>query len=109
MLALGKWKDFDVYMLVTTFVLMGFGVVAIWSATGEDVLTLNNLGVRQAVFGVAGLAVLFIMANIDYRFFASFSWFIYLGGLASLVAVLVVGTVIAGSQRWIDIGPIFSF
>jgi rod shape determining protein RodA len=73
------------------------------------VLTLDNLGVRQAVFGLAGFAVLFIMANIDYRFFASFSWFIYLGGLACLAAVLVFGTVIAGSQRWIDIGPFFSF
>ncbi|MGH2535637.1 MAG: FtsW/RodA/SpoVE family cell cycle protein [Thermomicrobiales bacterium] len=111
MLSLGKWKDFDVYMLVTTIVLMGFGVVAIWSATGEDALALENLGVRQAVFGVAGIAVLFLMASIDYRFFASFSWFIYLGGLAVLVLVLVpqIGTTIGGSQRWIDVGPYFSF
>jgi rod shape determining protein RodA len=109
MLSLGKWKDFDVYMVVTTFVLMGFGVVAIWSATGEDVLTVNNLGVRQAIYGLGGFVVMIIMANIDYRFFASLSWFIYLGALGLLAAVLVVGTVIAGSQRWIDIGPFISF
>lgn len=112
MLPLGNrdhWKDFDFYMLVTTVVLMGFGVVAIWSATGEDILTLGNLGVRQAMFGVAGVLLMFSLANVDYRFFASLSWFIYLGGLATLVAVLIFGTTIGGSQRWIDFGSGISF
>jgi rod shape determining protein RodA len=101
-----RWKDFDIYMLVTTFVLMGFGVVAIWSATGEDVLTLGNLGVRQAFFGIAGLGVMVLFANLDYRFFSSFAWIIYGLGIAALGIVLVIGVVIAGSQRWIYVGQI---
>jgi rod shape determining protein RodA len=111
MLSLGHrgWKDFDIYMLVTTFVLMGFGVVAIWSATGEDILTIGNLGVRQALFGVLGIAVMFTLANIDYRFLASFAWIFYAGTLLTLVAVLAIGTVVGGSQRWIDLGSILSF
>lgn len=111
MLALGRWKDFDIYMLVTTFVLMGFGVVAIWSATGEDVLTIDNLGIRQAIYGIGGFAVMLVVANIDYRFFSSLAWFIYIGAIALLALVLVpqIGTTVGGSQRWIDLGPFFSF
>jgi rod shape determining protein RodA len=104
MFTIGRWKDFDFYLLVTTFVLMGFGIVAIWSATGEDVLTVSNEGVRQAAFGVLGILIMLFFANLDYRFLASLSWFIYAVALATLVAVLVIGVVIAGSQRWIDLG-----
>jgi rod shape determining protein RodA len=95
-------------MLITTIVLMCFGVVAIWSASGEA-LTAGSLGVRQAMYGVLGLIVLIFFANFDYRFFATFAWIIYGLSLASLVFVLAKGTVIGGSQRWIDVGPLFSF
>jgi rod shape determining protein RodA len=103
-----RWKDFDFYMLITTIVLMGFGVVAIWSASGEA-LTAGSLGVRQAVYGLLGLAVMIFFANFDYRFLATFAWIIYGISIASLVFVLAKGTVIGGSQRWIDVGPFFSF
>ncbi|MFL5760334.1 MAG: rod shape-determining protein RodA [Thermomicrobiales bacterium] len=101
-----RWKDFDFYMLITTFVLMGFGVVAIWSATGEDVLTVGNLGVRQAMFGLVGVAVMLVFANLDYRFFVSFAWVIYALGIAILGTVLAIGVIVAGSQRWIYVGQI---
>ena len=101
-----RWKDFDLYMLVTTMVLMGFGVVTIWSATGGGALTPSNLGVRQALYGGLGLLCMLIIANLDYRFFASFAWPIYGVGVGLLALVLVpgVGVTIAGSQRWFDLG-----
>ena len=101
-----RWKDFDLYMLVTTVVLMGFGVVAIWSAAGGGPLTLGNAGVKQALFGVLGLGLMLIFANVDYRFLASFGWAIYACGIALLALVLVpgVGHVEAGSQRWFNLG-----
>src|SRR5579884_3152234 len=95
-------------MLITTLVLMGFGVVTIWSATGQDVFSLSNLGVRQAVYGVAGLLVMILVANLDYRYFASFAWFFYLLGIVLLVIVLRLGTIINGSQRWFTFGSSFS-
>jgi rod shape determining protein RodA len=103
-----RWKDFDFYMLITTIVLMCFGVVAIWSATGEA-LTASSLGVRQAMYGALGLIVMIFFANFDYRFLSSFAWIIYGLSLGSLAFVLAKGTVIGGSQRWIDVGPFFSF
>ncbi len=106
-LSLGhRWRDFDPYLLITTLVLMGFGVVAIWSASGGGPLTPSNMGVKQALYGTVGVAAMLGIANLDYRYFASFAWALYALGVALLGLVLVVGEVIAGSQRWFLIGPL---
>jgi len=98
-------KDFDFYLFSTTLVLMFFGALTIWSADGGGPLSLGNLGVRQAVYGILGLALMFFVANVDYRFFASFAWPIYGISLAMLALVLVpsIGVEILGSRRWFDL------
>ena len=96
-------------MLITTVVLMGFSAVAIWSADGGGPLTPSNLGVRQALYGAVGLALMIVIANFDYRFFASFAWPIYGAGLALLALVLVpgIGTDLGtGSRRWFAFGSL---
>lgn len=100
------WKDFDVYMLFTTIVLMGFGAVTIYSAVGGGPLVPSNLGVRQALYGSLGLVVMFIVASIDYRILGSLAWPVYGIAVAALALVLVpgIGTEIAGSRRWFDFG-----
>lgn len=102
-----RWRDFDLYMLITTVVLTGFGVVAVWSATGGEALTLGNSGVKQALFGAVGVAVMLGIATFDYRFFATLAWPIYAVGMALLALVLVpgIGTELGtGSRRWFVVG-----
>jgi rod shape determining protein RodA len=101
-----RWKDFDLYMLVTTVVLMGFGAVAIWSAD-DGVLRLGNLGVRQGIYGALGVVLMMVVAMVDYRFLASFAWPIYAAGLALLALVLVpgIGTDLGTTSfRWFNLG-----
>jgi cell division protein FtsW (lipid II flippase) len=97
-----RWRDFDPFLLITTLVLMFFGVVAIWSAAGGGPLVYANLGVKQAIFAFLGVIMMFIVSAIDYRFFNTLAWILYGAAIFMLVAVLVpgVGTEIAGSQRW---------
>lgn len=101
-----RWRDFDFFMLITTVVLMIFSAFAIWSADGGGSLSIANLGVRQALFGIVGIVILLVLASIDYRLFASVAWILYGGGLSMLGLVLVpgIGTEIAGAQRWFDLG-----
>ncbi len=101
-----RLREFDPYFLITTVVLMGFGIASILSASGAEGLSLANPGVRQALFGLIGLGLSFVVAGIDYRFFASAAWILYFGGLALLVMVLVpgVGYEYAGGRRWFDLG-----
>ncbi len=100
------WKDFDFYILATTLILMGFGAVTIYSADGGGPLEIANLGVRQALYGTLGLFVMLVVASLDYRILGSLAWGAYAVSLAALVLVLVpgVGTEIAGSRRWFDLG-----
>ncbi len=97
-----RWRDFDPFLFFTTVVLMFFGVVAIWSAEGGGALVYGNLGVKQGVFAVLGVGMMFIVSSIDYRFFNTLAWILYGGAMLMLAAVLVpgLGTEIAGSQRW---------
>lgn len=99
-----RWRYFDPLMLIVTCVLMTFGVVAVWSAMGSERLTLSNEGVRQALFAGIGLVVMLIVANMDYRFFGSLAWIIYIVAIVMLAAVLVIGVEIAGARRWFNLG-----
>jgi rod shape determining protein RodA len=103
---LGKFRDFDGFMLAITVVIMGFGAVAIASASGMETLGLSNQGVRQALFALVGIALCLVTASIDYRLIASASWVLYWLGIGALALVLVpgVGTDLnTGASRWFDL------
>ena len=102
-----SWRDFDVYMIATMLVLMGFGLVAIFSAYGLDTTGENN-AIQQGIFAVVGVALMLVLATIDYRFLASLAIPIYVAGIGGLVAVQVIGTggEYTGAQSWIQFGPV---
>ncbi len=100
------WKDFDLYILITTVVLIGFGSLTIYSADGGGAFTVANLGIRQALYGSLGLVAMLIVASIDYRILGSLAWAIYGATVLALALVLIpgIGGEIAGSRRWFDLG-----
>jgi cell division protein FtsW len=67
---------------------------------------------RQAVFAVAGVAVMLFVSLIDYRWLAKFNipWFLYVGSVGMLGLVLALPPMSEGFdyKRWISIGG-FSF
>jgi rod shape determining protein RodA len=97
------WRNADPAMLVITLLLLGFGLVTIYSADGR-VLGLGSATFKQALFAGLGFALMAVLAALDYRVFRALSIPIYLGGLALLALVLKKGLVIAGAQRWFDLG-----
>lgn len=103
---LPRLRDFDGYMFVTTIVLMGFGIVAVASASGVDLMSLSNPGVRQAALGLIGVLLSVVIAAIDYRLLVSAAWVLYYAGLVLLGLVLVpgIGAEIQGGRRWFDLG-----
>lgn len=101
-----RWAGLDLYLLVTTAVLVGFGIVVIWSAEGAGPLRLGSLAVRQALYALVGLPLLLGLTWLDYRYIKSLAWVIYAVSLFLLALVDFIGTNIGGSVRWIDIGPV---
>ena len=82
-----------------------FGLWAIAGITRHDIPgDPNYYLVHQAVFAGAGLAALAVIVAVGPMLLGAVSRLLYLGLLGLLVLVLVVGAVIRGSQRWIDLG-----
>jgi rod shape determining protein RodA len=100
-----SWASFDPFMVITTLVLIGFGLITIWSGEGAGPLTLSSLVVQQGLFVVIGVPLMLALTMLDYRYVQTFSWIIYAGSLVLLLIVMVAGTTTGGSSRWIDIGP----
>jgi rod shape determining protein RodA len=65
----------------------------------------STVAVRQLAWFGIGLLVLAVVASVDYRRLVRFGPFLYLLGLAGLVAVFAVGRTVSGARRWIVLGP----
>ena len=102
-------KHLDVTLLVTAFLLAGFGVVMIFTATANK---LSEAGLdpatflkRQAIYVIVGAIALAVVALIDYRHLKGLSPIVYAVMLIALVIVLTpLGYVSKGASRWINLG-----
>lgn len=102
----------DVPFLVLVLVLMGIGLLMLFSASYATAYYENQTStyyfVRQGIFAVAGIAIMFVISFMDYRIFRKFSPLLLLISIGLLVAVLFVGTGNYGEKRWINLG-LFQF
>ncbi len=63
--------------------------------------------IRQAIFVVIGIVLMFVTMAIDYRYFEEFGLLVYAGVIFLLLVVLSpIGKNVLGGQRWFQIGPI---
>jgi rod shape determining protein RodA len=53
-----------------------------------------------------GLVALLAVVSVDYRSLVRVAPALYVGGVALLVAVLVLGRTVSGARRWIHLGPL---
>jgi len=95
----------DFTLLLCALVATIVGVLMVYSATQSSrgpSLTINDFAVKQAEFGLAGLALVIVIARIDYRFLESFTLPFYLVTLLLLGLVVAQGIISYGSQRWLN-------
>jgi rod shape determining protein RodA len=67
---------------------------------------LADLWQRQALFAVSGLALVLLVAAFDYRFYENLHRLLYVVTIVLLVAVLAVGEITQGVQRWLGTNAI---
>ena len=104
--ALGGY-DFGVVALVV--ILSLFGVAMVFSAGYYETINFSEPDPlyylrRQMFFVVTGLAIMFLFANLNYRLYKNTYVFAAILSLAMLGIVMLVGTSVNQSQRWIDLG-----
>lgn len=101
----------DRVLLVAVILLVAFGVVMVYSASG--VTAARQLGspshflVRQLIYAVVGLAGMLVASRIDYRHWARLVYpLLGLSLLGVVVSLTRLGLNINGASRWLGLGPI---
>jgi rod shape determining protein RodA len=64
--------------------------------------------IRQSIYAVVGIALMFALARVDYSRFRELRVGIYTAMIFTIVAVLVLGVATLGARRWIEL-PFFQF
>ncbi len=102
------WREYNWPLLVCVLVLLFVGVLAVYSATRTALAgngaPLSPLFPRQLISIGVGLVLMGLTTALDYRLLTSLARPIYLGAVALLGAVLLIGRVSEGAQSWIAVG-----
>ncbi|MEJ2384552.1 MAG: FtsW/RodA/SpoVE family cell cycle protein [Xanthomonadales bacterium] len=93
------WPQLDVPLLAGLLLLMGCGLLVLYSASGADADVVNRQAVRLAV----GLAAMLVLSQVPPHILKIWTPWLFTLGLALLLATWFVGTGRA-TNRWLDLG-----
>jgi rod shape determining protein RodA len=97
---------FDWWMLSLTIILATIGLIALYSAVHAGASTSqSSLFTKQLIWYGAGTLMMITAFLIDYKNYERWGHFLYIICVALLVAVLIFGRYVAGSKRWLVVGP----
>ncbi|MBI5024509.1 MAG: rod shape-determining protein RodA [Candidatus Omnitrophica bacterium] len=89
-----------------TISIMIIGLIALYSASFENVRVSRQVFYDQLGCAVLGLILMYVISRLDYRHFYDFAYIIYALNVLLLFFVLVSGRHALGARRWIDIAGI---
>jgi rod shape determining protein RodA len=90
----------DVPLLLGILALMAFGLVVMYSASGQSLAMMD----RQAMRMVLALVVMIVLAQFSPRTYESLAPIMFFVGVLLLLGVLFFGEASKGAQRWLNLG-----
>ena len=94
----------DLLVLFATLGLIAFSLVTLDTATAADVPGAPDyFVVRQALYAIVGLALMLVLASVDYSRFRELRVGLYASMIGLILLVLGVAGATRGSRRWIEI------
>lgn len=96
-----KWPQLDVPLLLALLLLMAFGLVVLYSASGERMDVVYRQGIRLAV----GLAAMLVLSQVPPHILRIWTPWLYALGLVLLLVTWFAG-VGRGAGRWLDLGVV---
>jgi rod shape determining protein RodA len=90
----------DLPLLASLSLLFGLSLIVLYSAGDQN----TGLVLRQATRMGLAFMVTLVLAQISPALIKRWSPWLYGAGLSLLVAVLIVGDIGKGAQRWLDLG-----
>ena len=103
-------RYFDYSLLLIVCFLVCFGLVMLYSTSsynGQVKFADSAYYLKkQLLADVLGIAVMAVIAKIDYRVWKSFWFLAYVTAFGLCTLVLFVGQELNGAKRWLKLGPI---
>ncbi len=79
---------------------------AVYNEEHSSIFDFSQRYGKQLIWIFAALLIAFVIMAIDATFFSTFAYVIYGLSIVSLLAVLAIGTEIAGSKSWFQFGGV---
>ncbi|MFA5076694.1 MAG: rod shape-determining protein RodA [Patescibacteria group bacterium] len=100
---LSKLRKLDWIVFSCIFLLVCFGLVAIYSVTlSTENPDWFNLTKQLIAFGI-GLVLFFTLSLVDFRVFKTYARWFYWSGIILLLLVLLVGVTLRGTRGWFNL------
>lgn len=97
----------DFYIALAAISLLVIGILFVYSSGINSLGELTNTEyIRQIIWAITGLMLMFAITFTDYRIFERSAVLIYLTMIGLLILTLMFGRVVNGARRWIGIGPL---
>ncbi|MBF8999785.1 MULTISPECIES: rod shape-determining protein RodA [Vibrio] len=90
----------DLPLLLAVMLLMFFGLVIMYSASGQNMAMME----RQAMRMLLALGIMIGIAQIPPRTYERMAPLLFFVGVILLVGVLLFGEISKGAQRWLNLG-----
>jgi rod shape determining protein RodA len=87
-------------LVVGLALIAAYGLVVLYSASGQSLPTVMRTGARLAL----GTAAMLLLAQINPNFLRRSTPWLYAGGCLLLLVVAAIGHIGMGAQRWLDLG-----
>lgn len=113
--ATNYFKQFDYPLFAAVLLLSAYGIIALRSALGNpgnaDTLLpgISNVWLKQIICLGIGIIAAIVISAIDYKDFKTLGIALYLGSIALLVLVLIIGEERNGTTGWIEVPFIGGF
>lgn len=96
--------NFDWVMLLAVLIVAVFGLINLYSASYNGTAAGTGIFIRQLYFYVFGFGLIMVIISFDYRLLVIWNYPLYILVILMLVAALIVGKTVGGSQRWLPLG-----
>ncbi len=95
-------QDWDWPLLAIVGAISGIGVLEVYSSTHASAMA--GMQWKQLMWIGIGMIGMFLVSRIDYHTLMDQAPALYLFGIGTLLAVLVIGHSRFGAKRWVDLG-----
>ena len=102
-----KKNNFEYVIFTSVIFLVVFGLIVLYSASSVQAIRIYDnplyFFIRQAIFCIAGLAIMIFISFIPYKVYIKFSKYLYIAILMLVVVTAFSGRISRGASRWINL------